>query len=88
MPGRKVNVRFVKFSSEELATEPPKEVNFRTGIILRGVEQWKQFLSFKRGYVKLDPKLRKQFKDPDQINQVLRQWVESKAATGKKRKSA
>jgi hypothetical protein len=88
MTKRNIKIRHVKFSPEEMAYEPPEEVNFKSGIVLRGIEQWKEFLSFERGYVKIDPKLRRQFKDPNEINRALRQWLDNKSVAARKRRSA
>jgi hypothetical protein len=74
----------VKFSAEEMACEPPAEVNFKKGLTFRGLKQWKQFLSFKRGYVKLSPDLQKKFKDSAAVNEALRKLANTREVTTRK----
>lgn len=62
--------------------EPPKEVDFTSGIVLRGVRQWKQFLSFKRGWAKLDPALRQAFPTDEAVNQTLRKAMKQRQPLG------
>jgi hypothetical protein len=83
-------VKYVKFSPEEMAYEPPKEVNFKSGTVFRDVEQWRQYLGRKRGFVKLDPDVAAFFRDDQTVNEVLRRAMGiMKVKPGaKRRKSA
>lgn len=77
----------MKFTPEEMAYEPPKDVSDpkRYPTIARGREEWERFLSFKRGFVRLAPDLREFFKDDTQVNDLLRQVkaiIESKTSAG------
>jgi hypothetical protein len=74
-----------------MAYESPKEVDFKSGIVLRGVQQWKQFLSFKRGWVKLDPELRRVFPTNEAVNETLRKVIAQRTSLdsdSKRRKTA
>ncbi|MGB7159830.1 MAG: hypothetical protein WBD40_17315 [Tepidisphaeraceae bacterium] len=90
MPSRKKNVRKGKPSAREQAYEPPAEVDFSKGLVFRGVKAWRQYLSWKRGYVKLDPELREVFPDDRAVNALLRQVVEvaNKTIRKNRKKSA
>ncbi len=90
MPNRKKKVRNGKPSAREMAYEPPAEVDFSNGLVFRGVKAWRQYLSWKRGYAKLDPDLRKVFPDDRAVNDLLRQLVDvaNNAIPKKRKKSA
>src|SRR5689334_2513047 len=88
----KVKVKHVEFTPEEMASDAPADVSDgrKFPIISRNQKEWEQFLSFKRGYVRLDPELRKIFKDDKQVNETLRRAIALFEAVEakKKRKSA
>lgn len=74
-----------------MAYEAPPDVSDpkRFPLIARGNQEWEQFLSVKRGYVRLDPDLRKFFADDRRVNDLLRHVMEAaKAAKSRPRKSA
>ena len=72
-----IKVRYVKFTPEEMAYEPPVDVSDpkRFPLVCRGGDEWRKFLSFKRGFVRLDPELRKAFPDDRSVNEALRAVV-------------
>lgn len=87
----KTSVRYVKFTPEEMAYEGPEDTSDpeRFPTIARGRKEWEQFLAVKRGYVRLDPDLRKVFKDDEAVNKALRKLLEAMPFTStRKRKSA
>jgi hypothetical protein len=74
-----------------MAYEPPKQVDFANGLVLKGVEQWKRYLNFKRGWVKLDPEIRRAFPSDRMVNEALRKVIELRKSLGRplrNRKSA
>lgn len=81
-------VRKVKFTPEEMAYEAPKEV--KVDDTWMNVKQWEAWRSFKRGFFRLDPDLKKFFKDERQINNALRRAIALRDAltVKKKRKTA
>jgi hypothetical protein len=85
----KFTVRHVKFTPEEMAYDAPADTSDpkRFPTIARGRKEWEQLLSFKRGYVRLDPDVRAHFKDDKMINELLRKLIEAMPmANGKRRK--
>ena len=89
MPSR-IKVRYVKFTPEEMAMDVPDDVSDRKRfpMIARGRAEWEQFLSIKRGYVRLDSDLRAYFKSDAQVNNVLRHAImiaEASVSTKRKR---
>ncbi|HEV2296507.1 MAG TPA: hypothetical protein VGR35_21865 [Tepidisphaeraceae bacterium] len=90
MPNRKKNVIRGKPSAQEMAYEPPAEVDFSTGLVFHGMKEWRRYISWKRGYVKLDPDLRKLLPDDRKVNQILRNALALRKviAGEKKRRSA
>ncbi len=96
-PGRqsaiagRTNVRYVKFTPEEMAYDAPADASDpkRFPTLACGRAEWEQFLSFKRGYARIDADLRGLFKDDRAVNDALRRWLEVKhLAAGKRRKTA
>jgi hypothetical protein len=85
-----IDVRYVKFSPEEMAYEAPEDVSDpnRFPTIARGRPEWLEFLAFKRGYVRLAPELRRFFKDEEAVNDALRKLVQAMPGPVKKRKTA
>ncbi|HWE05014.1 MAG TPA: hypothetical protein VG326_21580 [Tepidisphaeraceae bacterium] len=58
-------------------------------VIARGEAEWQRFISFRRGYVRLDNDLRKVFKDDEEVNRALRKLIEAMPVkSARKRKSA
>ncbi len=85
----KHSVRYVKFTPEEMAIDAGDIDVSRMPVIARGRKEWEQFLAVKRGYVRLDPDLRKVFKDDEAVNKALRKLIEAMpVASTRKRKSA
>jgi hypothetical protein len=82
----------VKFTPEEMAYEPPADTSDpkRFPTIARGRKEWEQFLSVKRGYVRLDPDLRAHFPDDEIVNKLLREVMQlaKRYAPTKRKKSA
>src|SRR5206468_3466120 len=74
----KINVRHVKFTPEEMAYEVPADTSDpkRFPTIARGRKEWEQFLSLKRGYVRLDRDLRTFYRDDRLVNDLLRHLME------------
>jgi hypothetical protein len=71
-------VRHVKFSPEEMAIDAADvDVSKKPRIVIRGVDEWKRFLSFKRGYVRLDDDVAQVFKDASSVNRALRKLLEA-----------
>lgn len=67
-------MRYVKFTPEEMAYEPPADMSDpeKYPTIAVGRREWLRFLSFKRGYARLDPDLREAFPDDRAVNAALR----------------
>lgn len=76
------NAPVMPSSANEMEYEPPKEVDFKSGIVLKGARQWRQFLSFKRGWVKLDPAIRQAFPTDEAVNRALRKAIKQKQSIG------
>lgn len=72
----KSNVRYVKFTPEEMAIDADDIDASNPPLIARSREDWERFLSFKRGYVRLDGDLREAFESDEAVNQTLRKAVE------------
>jgi len=85
----KINVRYVTFTPEEMAIDCPIDTSDpeKYPTITRGEKDWKKFLNFKNGFVRLDPKLRKVFRSSQQVNQTLLEVLKKDRAEGR-RKSA
>ena len=85
----RIKVRHVEFSPEELAYDAPSEIDFSKGPTFRGIAEWRRFLSFKRGYVRLDPDVAKYYRDSQTVNDVLRKLMEvDEVIRAPKRKTA
>jgi hypothetical protein len=82
----------VKFTPEEMAYEPPADVSDpkRFPTVARGRKEWQQFLSAKRGYVRLDPDVRACFPDDKVVNELLREVMQlaKRYSPAKRKKSA
>jgi hypothetical protein len=83
-------VTHVRFSPEEMAYDVPADVSDprRFPVIGRGESVWKRFLSFRNGFVRLDPQLRKAFPDERSVNAVLRRMIQASEGRGRRGKSA
>src|SRR5947209_1903163 len=81
----KFKVRYVKFTPDEMAYDAPADTSDpkRFPTLARGRKEWEQFLSLKRGYVRLDPDLRSFYQDDRQVNELLRQFMEMAKKTTK-----
>jgi hypothetical protein len=85
----------VEFSPEEMAEDCPRDVSdpkkFPT--IRPNNREWKKFLDFRHGFARLDPELRKVFKNDKAVNDALKELLRIKRSIdltlgAKKRKSA
>ena len=76
----KHTVRHVKFSPEEMVYDPSPEETERWPVVARGVEEWRHFVSFKRGYVRLEADIAKFYPDAKTVNSILRKFMEAEAA--------
>jgi hypothetical protein len=76
----------VKFTPEEMAIDAADVDASKPTFWLRGLKEWRAFLSFKRGYVRLQPDVRSAFPNDDAVNTALRSLMKSQGA--KRRKSA
>ena len=79
MATRKLNVRYVKFTPEEMAYEPPAEIDFSKAFTIRGYENFRRFREWKRLMVRLDPDVRKAFPTTDAVNDALRTLLKKKS---------
>ncbi|MGH7214335.1 MAG: hypothetical protein ACREIT_06185 [Tepidisphaeraceae bacterium] len=86
----KVNVRHVEFTPEEMAMDCPADVSDakRYPTITRGDKDWKKFIAFRNGFVRLDPEIRKRFPTNRSVNDALKEYLHGAAAAGSKRKTA
>jgi len=87
---QEINVRHVKFTPEEMAYDAPSDVSDpkRFPTLARGKQEWLEFLSVKRGYVRLAPDIREFFKDEEAVNNALRKLIEAMPSQPRKRKTA
>jgi hypothetical protein len=90
MQAKKIDVRFVKFSPEEMAYDAPPDTSDpkRFVTIGRGPVAWKEFVNFRNGFVRIDPKIRSAFPTEKAVNLALRKLIETHTAPPRKRKSA
>lgn len=86
----KVTVKYVECTPEEMEYDAPADVSDpkRFPVIARNRREWLQFLSFRRGYVRLEPDLREVFPDAESVNNALRKLIEAFPRSGKRKKSA
>jgi hypothetical protein len=89
----KINVRYVKFTPEEMAYDCPPDTSdpkqFPT--ITRGEKDWKKFVNFRNGFVRLDPQIREAFPTSESVNRALRALVKQQRngkSASTRRKSA
>jgi len=78
----KVNVKYVKFSAEEMAYDVPCDLSDtnRYPVVARGPMDWKKFINFRNGYIKVSPDIRKRFKTEAAIRQALQAVPNPKSA--------
>jgi len=78
----KPNVRYVEFTPEEMAMDCPVDVSDakRYPTITRGDKDWKKFVNFRNGFVRLDPELRKAFPTDRSVNAALRDYLRSRGS--------
>jgi len=73
----KVSHREVEFTPEEMAIDCPMDTSdpetYPT--ITRGDKDWKKFVTFRNGFVRLDPEIRKVFPDNRSVNEALRTFL-------------
>jgi hypothetical protein len=83
------NVRYVKFTPEEMAYEPPAEIDFSKVLLIRGYENWRRFRQWKRQMAQLDADVREAFPTNQSVNDALRKVIEiQQMKTTKQKKSA
>ena len=72
--GVKFSHREVEFTPEEMAMDCPMDTSdpetYPT--TSRGDKDWKKFVAFRNGFVRLDPEIRKVFPDNRSVNEALR----------------
>jgi hypothetical protein len=70
-------VRYVEFTPEEMAMDCPMDVTDtkRYPTITRGGKDWKKFVNFRNGFVRLDPEFRKAFPTERAVNSFLRKHL-------------
>lgn len=86
----KIKVTYVDFTPEEMAMDCPPDASDpeRYPTITRGDRDWKKFVAFRNGFVRLSPELRKQFADERAVNEALREYLRlRKTASNKNRKA-
>jgi hypothetical protein len=84
----KFKVRYVKFTPEEMAIDAADVDASKAPIIARGSKEWEAFLSFKRGFVRLEPNVRKAFPDERSVNEALKKVIELQQISARRKKSA
>jgi hypothetical protein len=77
----KLKVRYVKFTPEEMAYDIPPDTSDpkRFPTLGRGPKDWKKFMTFRNGFIRIDPKLRKAFPDDRSVNAALQKVIELRA---------
>ena len=70
----------LKFTPEEMAIDCPKDVSDtkRYPTITRGSKDWKKFIAFRNGFVRLEPELRKAFPTNRSVNSALKNYLRSR----------
>lgn len=87
----KVNVRYVKFTPEEMAYDAPRDVSDpkRFPTIGKDAASWKKFITFRNGFAKIRPELRQAFPDDKAVNEALEKVLAiMNMKAGKPKKSA
>jgi hypothetical protein len=64
----------VKFTPEEMAYDAPRDTSDpkRFPTIGRGPKDWRKFMKFRNGFVRIEPKLRRAFANEKAVNQALK----------------
>jgi hypothetical protein len=67
----------VQFTPEEMAIDCQMDVSdpTRYPTITRGSKDWKKFINFRNGFVRLDPELRKVFRSDRAVNAALKKYL-------------
>ena len=72
-----------------MAYEPPVEVDFSTGFVIRGQKGREDFRAWRKNFVRIRPELRQAFPDDKTVNEALEVMAAiMKMKAGKPRKSA
>jgi hypothetical protein len=72
-----------------MAYDPTPEETENWPVVARGYDEWRRFLSIKRGFFRLEDDLAKFFGNARTVNTVLRKVMEAnEAIRGSKRKTA
>ena len=71
-------VRHVEFTPEEMAYDVPGDVSDpkRYPTIGWSEKQWKRFVTFRKGFVRVAPNIRSAFQSEEAINAALRKVIE------------
>lgn len=90
MKKQRTRVRHVKASREEMAYEPPVEIDFSKGVLIRGLDNWRRFRKWKKHTATLTPTIRAAFPNDQLVNQALQMVLElrSVGSSPKRKKSA
>jgi len=83
-------VRYVEFSPEEMAMDCPMDVTDRKRYptITRGSKDWKKFINFRNGFVRLSPDVRKAFPTDRAVNDALRDLIAQRMQSRRGKKAA
>ena len=83
--------RSIEASEDEMAYEPPMNVDFGAGFVLRGRKAFQEYRKWRSNFVRIRPELRQAFPNDAAVNEVLELIVKLKQmplGTAKKRKTA
>jgi len=62
-----------------MAYDPSPAETEKWPVVAQGIKQWRSYLSFKRGFVKLDPTVLRFYRDSQTVEKVLRKFMEADA---------
>ena len=82
----KHSVKHVKYSPEEMAYDPGPEETERWPLVARGLDEWRRFFAFRRGFVRLEPELATFYGSAETVNRVLKKIMEADAAIRNRRR--
>jgi hypothetical protein len=63
-----------------MAYDPSPEETERWPLVARGIEEWRRFFAFRRGFVRLEPEVADFYGSEKTVNSVLRKIMEADAA--------
>jgi hypothetical protein len=70
----------VQFSPQEVAYDPSPEETERWPLVARGIEEWRRFFAFRRGFVRLEPEVANFYGSEETVNNVLKKIMDADAA--------